>query len=107
MLFVGWMLKDLLNCWQLLGQDSLKLPLPTFSFANKYTRIPKIILSQVIRTQVQVFIAADTDNACKIVQSRGSFTAGIFAFIHCFCATRPFIMGDHTNWLLDILQWNV
>ena len=70
MLLVGGMLKDLLNCWQLLRQDSLKLLLPAFPFAYKYAGISKVIYNKVIWTQVQIFVPPDTNNAGEIIQAR-------------------------------------
>ena len=69
MLFISRMLKDLLNCWQLLRQDSLKLLLPAFPFAYKYAGISKVIYNKVIWTQVQIFVPSDTNNAGEIIQA--------------------------------------
>ena len=67
---VSGMLKDLLNCRQLLRQDSLKLLLPAFPFAYKYAGISKVIYNKVIWTQMQIFIASDSNNAGEIIQAR-------------------------------------
>lgn len=107
MLFISRMLKDLLNCWQLLRQDSLKLLLPAFPFAYKYAGISKVIYNKVIWTQVQIFVPSDTNNAGEIIQAWRDFAPGILALIYRFSAARARIMGNHTNWLLNIRQRNI
>ena len=107
MLLVGGMLKDLLNCWQLLRQDSLKLLLPAFPFAHQHAWISKVIPNQIVRAQMQVFISPYSNYGSKIVQSWGSVAPGIFSFVHSFNAARTRVFCYDADWLVYILQRKV